>query len=895
MKKKVRFFALILMAMFASNLYAQDSEVFTKTLITAGDYDSKWWRIPAIETAADGSLVAVFDKRYASRTDLPYPISIVCMRSTDNGRTWSEPTFIAERSEGHTYGDAALVLDTVTNELFCMYVGDEGFFQSNPSSGRAVIYYSKSSDNGVTWTAPKSINDQIYTGTRSGWYAAFAASGGALQMKNGRLMFVLCVRPTSSQSGYVDNWALYSDDHGETWQVSTNRATAEGNEAKVVELNNGDVLMSIRNPGGGMRRFCKSSDGGLTWGEAYLSTSLKDANCNGDILRYDYEGKSYLLHSLNNSSSQRRDVSVFVSDDNGATWPHHKQLVDGYAAYSSLTILKDGTLGCLIEEGHDGTFGIDSSFNIVYHNFSMDWLLEGFDESVAENAGPTPVYTAVDLDLDGSGPIRVPDEYAQPILAADEVTVVLDYEVASISDHAVFTAASNTTLNAAWGSFTAVALRHGVSPVAFGMRLGTNSGDCLTYGDADLLGQRIKMAITMSATSNSIYKNGAHVRSINESTSPWPMVFSEIENADALYIGGFVSADSDNKYPLTGKIHSIRYYTKELTAAEIAALEYDNLVTGGMEAKPCVVSFASAENGTFEILEEGVAIESGDTVMSGTTLTVVTNPAEGYVLNQITVNGTPISGSTFTVSSTKTTVAVTFMEPFPEYCAGTAPNNGDGNHYGVLNGSLSVNGTEAFTFISRETIDDFSNTCIAEVHPGDVIQLYVSGGNQHSSWAQAIAYFDWNMDGTWNTTSDEAYELFNNPLEVVTNHLTEITVPDNAAIGSLGLRICSGEAPEHNTLGGGPCQARRRGRLQTFRINVREVNTTELEKTELTDNAKIFYANDQIHTNLEGEITVFDLTGKPVKRSSVAPLSVSNLAKGVYIVRIAGETMKFVR
>ncbi len=247
MKKSLRFLALVFVAFFAANLWAQNSEVFTKTLITAGDYNSKWYRIPAIETAADGSLVAVFDKRYSKRDDLPFPISIVCMRSTDNGRTWSTPTFIAERSADHTYGDASLVLDKETGELFCMYVGDEGFFQSN-TSNRAVIYYSKSTDNGVTWTAPTSINDQIYTGTRAGWKAAFAASGGALQLESGRLMFVLCVRPANDNGdGFVDNWTLYSDDHGATWQVSTNRATDQGNEAKVVELNTGEVLMSIRN------------------------------------------------------------------------------------------------------------------------------------------------------------------------------------------------------------------------------------------------------------------------------------------------------------------------------------------------------------------------------------------------------------------------------------------------------------------------------------------------------------------------------------------------------------------------------------------------------------------------------------------------------------------------
>ena len=41
--------------------------------------------------------------------------------------------------------------------------------------------------------------------------------------------------------------------------------------------------------------------------------------------------------------------------------------------------------------------------------------------------------------------------------------------------------------------------------------------------------------------------------------------------------------------------------------------------------------------------------------------------------------------------------------------------------------------------------------------------------------------------------------------------------------GCFGIRLCSGEAPAHNNLGGGPCQARKRGTLFTFRVNSTEL------------------------------------------------------------------------
>lgn len=210
---------------------------------------------------------------------------------------------------------------------------------------------------------------------------------------------------------------------------------------------------------------------------------------------------------------------------------------------------------------------------------------------------------------------------------------------------------------------------------------------------------------------------------------------------------------------------------------------------------------------------------------AGTNVEITCVPSEGYEFVQWLKDGMPY-GATMTSNNPLPLTALNedlnltmkVEAKFPEYCAGTTPNNGDGDHYGITGGSLSVNGVQAFTFTKSGSITDLSETCIAEVCPGDVIQLYVSGGDPHSSWAQGIAYIDWNMDGEWNT-STEAYELFNDPGQVVKNLLTEITVPEDVAIGCFGIRLCSGEAPAYNSLGGGPCQARRRGTLFTFRVN----------------------------------------------------------------------------
>ncbi len=64
---------------------------------------------------------------------------------------------------------------------------------------------------------------------------------------------------------------------------------------------------------------------------------------------------------------------------------------------------------------------------------------------------------------------------------------------------------------------------------------------------------------------------------------------------------------------------------------------------------------------------------------------------------------------------------------------------------------------------------------------------------------------------------------------------------------------------------------------------------------EVKESQTLYYNNGHIYTNIEGEIQVYDLLGKLVKRNSSAPLSVDDLAGGVYIVRVNNHTLKFAK
>lgn len=354
-------------------------------LYDMGEAGSKYYRIPALVKASDGALVAIADKRGDALGDLPNIITIVSKRSTDGGKTWSDMSIVAQ---GDTvdkcgYGDAVVIADEKRGNLIAVFSGNNGLWHSNEKS-LSRTYTSTSTDNGKSWGKVIDITDQVYggvygTGTR---YGLFTGSGSGIQLTQGkhagRLMLVIAARNDATWGGTMSNYAVYSDDGGKTWQTSRNAACTNGDEAKVVELTNGNILMSIRNRAKGHRLFSLSTDGGETWSEPQLNTTILDPACNGDIIAYNYKGKKLLLHSLPASPTTRENVTIYISEDNGETWIPKRRIYNGYSAYSSLQVLDDGTIGIIVEEGKwDGNLPGEDGFNLGYYRFSLDWLMEG--------------------------------------------------------------------------------------------------------------------------------------------------------------------------------------------------------------------------------------------------------------------------------------------------------------------------------------------------------------------------------------------------------------------------------------------------------------------------------------------------------------------------------------
>lgn len=386
MKASMRFFASLALAATLSGVSgtadAQVTANYTdgakvrSLVMSPGDYNSKFYRIPAIATLPDGTLIAVADKRIETMRDLPGKIDVVARRSTDGGKTWGPYITVAEHDEIGGYGDPAIVYDRNTGDLIVISSHGNGLWDKRPSH----TSISRSSDGGLTWAPAVDISDQIFTTDLAGdqpikLNAAFASSGGALQLNNGRLMFVLVTRQEGLKP--FPCYAIYSDDGGKTWHASKNPGTVDGDESKVVQLPNGDVLMSIRARFGKTRKFSLSKDNGETWTEFTEGyDNLPDVRCNGDIIPVKHNGKDVLLQSLP-AGPGRSNITIYASYDNGKTWPKSYQVMNGPAAYSVMTLMPDGkTVAMLSEEATaDADANHSQGYYIWFTSIPVDEIL----------------------------------------------------------------------------------------------------------------------------------------------------------------------------------------------------------------------------------------------------------------------------------------------------------------------------------------------------------------------------------------------------------------------------------------------------------------------------------------------------------------------------------------
>ena len=340
------------------------------------------YRIPAVIVTKKGTVLAFCEGRKQGRSDAGN-IDLLLKRSTDGGKTW-RPQQVVWDDKDNTCGNPCSVIDAKTGTIWLLLTWNlgsdrEGQIIAQKSKDTRRVFVSYSEDDGKSWAAPKEITSQAKLKNWT-WYATGPGVGILLRKgKHKGRMVIPCDHIEAVTKKYFSH-VIYSDNQGKTWELGGTTATDKVNECQVVELADGRLMLNSRNYDRTQkyRAVSISTDGGMSWSQVKHDSTLIEPICQASFLRYTLggsESRSRLLFSNPASKTARHQMTVRLSYDEGQTWPIARQLHAGASAYSCLTVMPDGLIGCLYEAGQKSPYE-----KIVFAQFTLDWLTDKKDQ-----------------------------------------------------------------------------------------------------------------------------------------------------------------------------------------------------------------------------------------------------------------------------------------------------------------------------------------------------------------------------------------------------------------------------------------------------------------------------------------------------------------------------------
>ena len=369
----------------------QDFSMGPTILFQSTKTPTQHYRIPAIIVADNGNIIAIADNRYNHGGDIGVTtglIDVVYKVSKDGGYNWSGEKIMGNMSTSSDRGKALskgdpLVFKANDGTLVCMAVAGGGFGNATVNTPSRMVR-SVSKDNGETWSNWEEVGQELIqtkVKTKFGAPKAFASSGRGLTLKDGT--FAAAMLGATGNGGLYGLY-IYSTDKGLNWDCADNFIPGTGgngswNEPKVIaELNDGKLLMSVRNEARGRNRmYAVSTDGKCSWP---LQLSAWDNFVDG---RSDAEGvvwtrekehdKNRMLH-IAAGPENRKGLKLFLSRDEGKSFSEAKVLLDinTVAAYSSLDVCGDGTIVTLSEEYNTSNTTLGTAdYDLVFRRYNM--------------------------------------------------------------------------------------------------------------------------------------------------------------------------------------------------------------------------------------------------------------------------------------------------------------------------------------------------------------------------------------------------------------------------------------------------------------------------------------------------------------------------------------------
>ncbi len=317
---------------------------------------------------ADGRLLVAWSDFYGGEMPDDAPARISAMYSEDLGGTWGERFTLQENVGGQ---------NVMSVSFLRLASGDLLFFYLVKNSSRDLqLVMRRSSDEAQSWGEPVMVTDG------DGYYVVNNAR--IVQLRSGRL-----IAPASRHADIGSEqrqgvaMVYYSDDEGRTWKRSESEIPLAGvgaQEPGVVELKDERLLMIIRNSLGRIHKSY-SSDQGMTWSEAE-PMEIRAPVAPSTITRIPSTGDLLLVwndcfRDSPDAEAVRRPLTAAVSNDEGETWGHRRDLETAepyWYAYTSVTFADERVL--LTYWMHDRTT-TPNLLHLKFRNVPTEWFYEG--------------------------------------------------------------------------------------------------------------------------------------------------------------------------------------------------------------------------------------------------------------------------------------------------------------------------------------------------------------------------------------------------------------------------------------------------------------------------------------------------------------------------------------
>ena len=311
------------------------------------------FRIPVIEAASDGSLLAFAEGRKRNCGDPGTEnneVHLVLKRSVDGGRSWSPMMVIENAGESWSAANPTSVLDRQTGRIWLHYLRGKpgrGSEKARPGTDDIRNLVRFSDDHGASWSEPADITPVCRDLADPQWRCTVTGPGGGIQDRHGRLIVPCWKSPYGV-------FAVFSEDQGRSWQRGGMvPGTCGGDEDQVVELSDGRILLDFRQEVGEHRWLATSSDGGRTWSDPWPGQTVTPVCCAIERFTLQSAGddRNRIIWTGPKGPERRTHLVVRISDDEAGSFPRERLIAEGPAAYSDMALLQDGNVGVLWERG----------------------------------------------------------------------------------------------------------------------------------------------------------------------------------------------------------------------------------------------------------------------------------------------------------------------------------------------------------------------------------------------------------------------------------------------------------------------------------------------------------------------------------------------------------------